>query len=572
MRRLAWLSITLGVAGVGAAGCGPGDDGGGTCAGILPGELVITEVLADYDAPTGSSGADEGHEWFEVYNASSRPIELRGVVVSHGRPDGGNAKTHVMTDVTITPGQYLVLGNVLPDLAPAHVDYGYAADLGDLYNTGGGKLALRCGDTLVDEAIYDAVEAGRSRSLDGGGPPDYQANDLPTSWCDADETSEYEYEPANFGTPGAGNQDCLVVIPGSCDDGGTMRATVPPQVGDLTITEVMPSPAAVSAANGEWFEVLVNRDVDINDLGLDRVDDTAAPVILASATCRRVTAGEYLVFARNPDMAANGGIADVDGTFGFAIVNGTTAQPTGIRLMMGATELDVMTWTSARSGRAIQLDAGLTAPTDNDLSTNLCDATAPYGAGDLGTPGEANTECGTVTTGMCMDTGTGTLRPIVKPTAGQLVIDEWMPNPSGTDTVSGEWFELRATADVDLNGLQAGTTSLGSTPLIPAGGDCVRVATGARAVFHKTGGNGLPETVTVTGRFGFALTNASGSLQVGVDGAALATATWAVDPNRASFMIDSSGDQCTAAEAGVALFNGVDRGTPGTANSPPECP
>jgi hypothetical protein len=565
------------------AACGPGGDDAAECSGMLPGDLVITEVLADFDAPTGSSGADEGKEWFEIHNASSAPVELQGLVLEHGRLTDTMPDRHAMRAVTIGPGEYLVLGNVLPDLAPAHVDYGYANSLGSLFNTGGGRLALRCGTTIVDEALYEMVEAGKTRALDGGSPPDYLANDILTNWCEADEIASLEYEPANFGTPGAANPDCMVVTPGTCDDNGTARPTVPPQIGDLVITEVMPSPSAVSDTVGEWFEVLVNRDLDYNDLGLDRIDDSSNPVVQSSAACLRATAGTYLVFAKNADAGVNGGIDGVDGLFNFSLVAGTVAAPTGVRLMMGSTELDSMSWTSARNSRAIQLDAGLTTPADNDLSTNLCDATAPYGAGDLGTPGLVNSDCGVVTTGMCTEPSNGQLRPIVKPTPGQLVINEWMPDPTHVGDAAGEWFELRATADVDLNGLQGGGASLGTLPLIPAGGDCVRLSTGALAVFARTTGvtNGLPTTVTPVATFSFGLTNGPSNFQIGIDGGNLATATWATaSVAGSSWMLDTDGTQCTAnltTPAPVPAYNngvvpGVDRGTPGAVNSPPECP
>jgi hypothetical protein len=144
----------------------------------------------------------------------------------------------------------------------------------------------------------------------------------------------------------------------------------------------------------------------------------------------------------------------------------------------------------------------------------------------------------------------------------------------------GEWFEVRATAAVDLNGLQGGGANLGTTPLIPAGGDCVRVAAGGLAVFARTTGvtNGLPSTVTPVATFGFGLTNGASSFQIGIDGANLATATWATaSVAGASWMLDSDATQCTAAAAAVPAYNngalpGTDRGTPGAVNSPPECP
>lgn len=557
MRRFAWLALLI-------AACGPSDDGGSAaCSGILPGTLVVSEVMADYDAPTGSSGADDGHEWFEIYNTSSSPVELTGLTIKHTRPDGSRENVHTMRAVTIEAGDYLVLGNVLPDLAPAHVDYGYAADLGDLYNTDGGKLALYCGTTLVDDAIYDTVEAGHTRTLDGDATPDYQANDSQASWCDAPEDAAHEYEPANFGTPGAANQSCMNVTPGTCMDGATMRPTVPPVPGDLTITEVMPDPSAVGDTAGEWIEVRVNRDLDLNDLGV--AGATGNPIVLSSSTCLHATAGTYLVFARNADMTMNGGLPRVDGmTVSLSNTGGA------VRLLMGATELDAMTWPSVRSGHSLQLDDSFTAPADNDVAANLCDGNATYGAGDFGTPGAANRDCGGSMAGMCTD-GAGT-RPLVTPTAGQLVINEWMPDPSLVTDANGEWFELKATADVDLNGLQVGSTTLGATPIVPLAGPCVRVTTGGYFLIARNtaaAANGMLPAVDAMTTVN--LTNTGGTLQIGFGGVAQSTVTWATSMAGKSIMIDTDGTQCNA-PAGVPLYNGTDTGTPRLINTPPECP
>lgn len=569
MRRLAWSDLRL-LTAVAAAGglaaCGPSDDTT-DCTGLVAGTLVVSEVQADYDAPTGSSGADTGHEWFEIYNASTSPVELAGVVVEHMRPSETVGKSHTMRTVTIAANGYLVLGNVVPEAAPAHVDYGYGADLGDLYNADGGKLKLSCGGVLIDEAIYDGVEPGHTRTLDGKQAPDYQTNDNQAAWCNAAEDPSVEYEPTNFGTPGAPNQECMNVIPGQCDDGGTMRATVPPAPGDLTITEVMPDPAAAADATAEWIEVLVNRDVDLNDLGVAGASGT--PVVLASQSCVRVTAGTYLVFARSTDMTMNGGLPRVDGgTVSLTNSNGT------VRLLMGATELDSMPWPSARAGKSIQLSAGLSAPGDNDVPANLCDGNAAYGAGDLGTPGAANRDCGGSMAGMCLDTGTGTMRPVVKPTAGQLVINEWMPDPTTPPVADadGEWFEVKALADVDLNGLQAGTTALGAAPIVPTTGNCLRVASGGYALFARNATpavNGMLPTVDATTTIN--MTNAGGMLQIGIDGTTLHMVTYPAATVGKSFMLDTDGTQCVA-PAGVPMYNANDTGTPRASNTPPECP
>ena len=59
--------------------------------------------------------------------------------------------------------------------------------------------------------------------------------------------------------------DCSVNI---CNDGTTIRDIVPPDVGDLVITEVMPSPPSKvsDTVGGVISEVRVMKDVDLNNL------------------------------------------------------------------------------------------------------------------------------------------------------------------------------------------------------------------------------------------------------------------------------------------------------------------
>src|SRR6185503_5156426 len=102
--------------------CGP-DGSSGSCKDqLIAGDLVITEVFADYAAPTGGTGTDDGKEWFEIYNNADEPLSLKGLTIAHSRPDGADPKTHTMADVTIAPGQYFTLGNSTSDLVPAYVD------------------------------------------------------------------------------------------------------------------------------------------------------------------------------------------------------------------------------------------------------------------------------------------------------------------------------------------------------------------------------------------------------------------------------------------------------------------
>ncbi|HEU0035648.1 MAG TPA: lamin tail domain-containing protein [Kofleriaceae bacterium] len=508
--------------------CGPSSKEGTCKDTLVAGDLVITEVFADFAAPAGGTGADEGKEWFEIYNASDRALDLKGLTVTHSRPDGSKAKQHIMAEVTIAPGQFFTLGNSTPDLVPPYIDYGYSADLGDLFNTDGGKLALSCGDSEIDSAEYQTVKSGHSRELTGAQFPDYTLNDDLANWCEA---ADAEFEDANFGTPGSDN-DCTPVVIGQCTDAGAgvSRPVVSPQPGDLVITEVMPNPGASSDTTGEWFEVQVRTDVDLNGLALDRAGDTSAPDVIDAPDCIHVAAGETIVFAKSLDATMNGMLpaGAIKGTFDFALVDGSATAPGDVRILAGTTVIDAVSWTATRSGRSHQLDADLVDAIANDNESNFCDGATAYGAGDLGTPGALNEQCPLVAPpGMCADGPQ--LRAIVKPAAGQLVITEVMVNPKIESPAGQEWFEITNTGVTafDLNELGLDQAAGTRAPDIIQSSNCISVAAGGFALFARSTDptvNGMLAGVDAT--FGFGLSNSGGDVQV-VDGATVLDAvTW----------------------------------------------
>jgi hypothetical protein len=495
------------------AACGPTAQEGVCKEPLLAGDLVITEVFADYAGADG--GTDEGKEWIEIYNAAGRPIELRGLTVVHGRIDGTRQKSHVIDDVTIAPGQFFTMGNAVQDLLPPYIDYGYADELGDLNNGDGGKLELRCGDARIDEAVYTAVRAGHSRQLTAAQPPDYTLNDEPQSWCEAAAT---EFEAKNFGTPGQDN-DCTPVIVGKCNEGGELRETVGPGPGDLVITEVMPSPSSVSDTAGEWFEARAMKDLDLNGIGLERVGDTVAnPDLIEAGDCLRVAAGTHVVFARSADPLVNGELITY-GTFRFSLVTGSAMAPGDVRIVNGGTVVDAVTWTSSRTSRSLSLDPERMTVTANDDLANFCDGSTAYhtsGTGtDLGTPGVANAACPLVPgSGQCLENGAP--RAIVKPAAGKLVITEFLADAAGTGKDgSQEWFEIAntGTTGFDLNGL--GLRGSGTTVNVISSAECKRVPASGFALFaHGTdpASNGMLPPVDAT--FSFGLAQSNGKLSV----------------------------------------------------------
>jgi hypothetical protein len=545
-----------------------------------PGDLVITEVFADHMATSGGTGADDGKEWFEIYNATGGPIELDGLRITHSRPDGARPSTHTILHGSVALGSYFTLGNAVPESLPPYVDYGYGTELGDMFNVDGGKLALSCGTVEIDSATYRDVKQGHARELTSAQAPDYTVNDAPASWCQADDT---EFETGNFGTPGA-ESDCQPIIVGQCQDGGAMRDSVPPGPGDLVITELMPSPVRVSDAAGEWIELKVVRALDLNGVGLRRAGDAARPEYLASASCIHVRAGSYIVFARSSDPLRNGGLPRqaVVGTFKLPLVSGTSTAPGDVAIVVGTTVIDAVRWTRSTSGKAMQLDPARTDPLANDLEGNFCDATTPYGptatTPDQGTPGAANPGCaGLPTDGMCDDRGV--IRRIVKPAAGQLVISELLANPAnvaGATDAQREWFEVSNTgaAPLELNELAVGRAGTTGRPLQSA--RCISVPARGHAVFARSAdpaaNGGLPP---VAATFAFALVDIRGDVQISDGGVVLDAVTWSSAMPGIAQQLDPvhlnvrDNDLATHFCAATATYGDLtNRGGPATANPP----
>ncbi|HET7501338.1 MAG TPA: lamin tail domain-containing protein [Kofleriaceae bacterium] len=582
--ELAWRALR--VAGACAcaavlAGCGPSPATPDGCrAALLPGDLVITEVFADFQATTGD-GNDAGREWFEIYNARGEPIDLEGLTIQHSRADGSRPGAHTLAQATIAPGQYFTLGNAAPGHAPAYVDYGYGDDLGDLFNTDGGTLVLSCSDAEIDRVVYGGVKPGHARELTAAQPPDYTLNDDPGQWCLAGAA---EFEAGNFGTPGAEN-DCRPVIVGQCNDGGTMRDAVPPGPGDLVITEVMPSPERATDATGEWIEARVMNDVDLNGVGLDRAGDSARPEVLDSPDCLRVRAGSYLVFARSTVDTENGGLpaGAIHGTFRFSLIPGSAAAPGDVAIVAGTTVVDAVTWTRSTAGAALQLDPGRIDPIANDTESNFCAAQAPYGSGDLGTPGAANTPCPALPPpGSCDDAGT--VRAIAAPVAGQLVISEVLANPAnvaGVTDAQREWFEVANTGATafDLNELEVGRIGATGTAVTRVqSARCLPVPPGGFAVLARSADpavNGMLPAVAATFRFG--LVDTAGDIQIARDGVVLDTVRWASVRSGVAAQLDpahltatDNDDPARFCAATTAYGDLTNQGTPGAAN--PACP
>ncbi len=544
------------------AGCSDDDDGGPSCAAaLLPGDLVITEVMPNPD------GADDGKEWFEVYNNTAGPLDIGGVTLVYSRTDGTGRKEHVVEKGTLlSAGEYYVFGGVLPVAQPAHVDYAYGDDLGSLTNTGG-RLAIECDDTLVDEVVY--LEAGDGHSLiyDGANVPDAVGNDDLEAWCESEEAFDTDF----FASPGAENEACPVVVPeGTCLDGSTEREIVPPAAGDVVITEIMADPDTLGDSDGEWFEVYFAQAADLNGLQLGDSAD-ATDTTLEADDCLHVEAGSYVVFARNLAAADASGIPNLMGEFGFALNNSNES----VLVSYENEVLDQVSYASTETGASLALSPDHLSAAENDDPANWCTGVMPYSAGDLGTPGEANTACDFIP---CWDEGLGTVREVSPPQAGDVVITEILVGAEAPYGSDGEWVEVYFAQAADLNGLVLGDTTSSSELTVEAW-ECITVTPGTYAVFARDQAQAVASGVTeadIYGEFPFAVNNSSEGIYVVHGGATLDEVAYGSEPSTgvafslSSDALDSTSNDDVANWCdATAPFGGGGLGSPGSAN--PTC-
>jgi hypothetical protein len=182
-----------------------------------PGDLTVTEFMSETDVVANYYG-----EWFEVYNASGRNLDLNGLTIRGGR--SGEAFS-VAGTVLLSAGSYVVFvtsadpddnGGVDYDgLGIDYYPYDRFTDDFDLDETGD-TIGLYYGSLLLDEVVWDSVDWTLSRDYSlQANLNAYRlewANDLSHNWCDSTSTIS---GTRLRGTPGDPNEYCV----GSNTDG-----------------------------------------------------------------------------------------------------------------------------------------------------------------------------------------------------------------------------------------------------------------------------------------------------------------------------------------------------------------
>jgi hypothetical protein len=153
---------------------------------VLPGELVISEVMANPSLVPDADG-----EWFELFNPTASSIDLNGLVLSD---DGLDSHT-ITGSVIIAPGGYLVLGS---NGNPAS-NGGYSPDY--VYSTfllanSEDEIVISEGATEIARLNYTVgfVVSGASRELPFGASPPFTESQYTLATT--------PYGDGDLGTPG----------------------------------------------------------------------------------------------------------------------------------------------------------------------------------------------------------------------------------------------------------------------------------------------------------------------------------------------------------------------------------
>ncbi|OJH35114.1 lamin tail domain-containing protein [Cystobacter ferrugineus] len=346
--------------------------------------------------------------------------------------------------------------------------------------------------------------------------------------------------------------------------------------GDLVITELLPDPEGTDTGQ-EWMELYNPGHAAVELRGLmlysARVDGTQERAYLFEESVP-VAARDYVVLG---DVRAGELPVHVDHSYGDALrVLGNAGGVVGLRCAEVVVD-EVRYSKTSRAGVSRGYD-GRRVPDafDNDAPEGWCDTPASLDGGVRASPGAPNAACpepsgadAGVSLGTCLSPRTGLSRSVSRPHPGDLVFTEVMADPKAVADAQGEWVEVYARRDVDLNGVTLANESGGRT-VLDAPPRCLEMRAGSYAVLAHGDdpalNGGLPP---VLGTFGFGLSNTAGlhALRLSLDGVVLAEATWTGAAVPGVSRQWEGTRECLAPE-GARHGSAGERGTPGQENLP----
>jgi DNA/RNA endonuclease G (NUC1) len=325
-----------------------------------------------------------------------------------------------------------------------------------------------------------------------------------------------------------------------------LPAAGPTSTTTLVISEIMADPATISDANGEWFELHNPGASAVSLTGFQIASLNDASVTITGTVS--VPAGGYVVFAKNPDNAVNGGLNAV-GTFGAMNLANNATDWLLIRDNVGAVVDSVLWGVVPTSGAAKAKRAMVIDCTPFSDARAWANASTNYQATNRGTPNLANDVtdytapdlCGGGVPGGPVTTVTVTPNPAAVSIGATRAFTGTARDAAGTivTTTFGWTSSNPAVATIDpasgvATGVTIGTSTVTATAANGVTGTSVLTVSGAGDIATVTvGGASIP--------VGFQ-TQIFGTARDGGGTVVTTTFTWGVDAADASRLsVDANG-------------------------------
>ena len=222
--------------------------------------------------------------------------------------------------------------------------------------------------------------------------------------CDQGEDCENCPEDCGACGPDCGDGVLQVENGEECDDNNAFNddgcdefCRIEPQEatpGDVIITEIMYNPSTPLDPNGEWIELYntTYNPININAWYLkDDGIDSHRILAIGGVVIQPQT---HIVLGSNGDELTNGGV-ELDYVYeDFSLSNNDDE----VVLWSNGVIIDEVAYASGGDwpvavGKSISLNVLAYDDNTNDQGANWCEATAPYGDGDFGSPGQMNPVC-----------------------------------------------------------------------------------------------------------------------------------------------------------------------------------
>jgi hypothetical protein len=452
--------------------------GGGTPASaLLPGQLVITELMVDPRACIDSKA-----EYIELYNNTDNEIDLNGLTIATL-----TGSSTITTSTPVGPRRY-VLGLLQNSARCYGLTGGFAYQSGTMSNVSE-TVTIRAGSTVLDVVSTSGLLpiTGASWQLDVNRLT-VGDNDQADAWC----PSELQFVGSNgdLGSPGLPNVSCTAppdtdtdtdVLPIDTtdtfsDDPSIIVTPIDEAlVGEILITEFFLDPRDCADGDAEYVEIYNNSSKLFDLNGLRISNGISLLTVQAPDGPWRLEPGQVTAIRResaSPCYAFGTRASYRSILFGAPssvvyIANATTVIDAvnygGFEALAGRA------WTLDWNRTALSAPGGfgdtpgrgtLTADYPNDDASYWCPAyyKIPGATGDKGSPGQQNDRC--LAEGEPLPYGPDYVAHVDELDGGELMITEIMINPDVCSDLLGEWFEFRNVwiYPIALDGLRVGNS------------------------------------------------------------------------------------------------------------------